>query len=225
MGKKDIIQKNLGTNEYEEEVELLATADILFDFLEGNEFNFDVDYSGIIIGFSKAIERFLYLKYGENKDIVKELLPPILEINPKLNQKDNPMEIAPIKFSDKRKQDWITKMIIETYIKKNENAFWPPTVTNKLYKIFKEYEKDKKIRYWAWDMFVYNTLFFFYHIQKNTVENKFNIFRDIYFVYKHRTGAAHKDRKTKKDALYIKSLVLDGEGSEDGLMKRLINFD
>ncbi len=225
MGKKDIIQKNLGTNKYEEEVELLATADILFDFLDENEFNFDVDYSGIIIGFSKAIERFQYLKYGENKDIVKELLPPILKINPNFNPKDNPLEIPPIEFSDKRKQKWITDMVIETLIKNKKNAFWPPAVAKKLSKIFKEYEKDNKSKYQNWDMFVYNTLFFFYHIQKNTVENKFNIFRDIYLVYPHRTGAAHKDRKTKKDALYVKSLVLDGKGSEDGLMKRLINFE
>lgn len=220
--KKKEIREIVGDKieKYNVEFELLVKADI--DLVINNIRPWE-DNSEIINKFCKAIERLQCHKYSDNEGIMNEIIK-FVDID------KNDYE-TPFKISDLEKQKWITDMQKGTFNEeKNTNDFYPPAVTNKIFIIFEKYKKNQKkissYRYYKkWDIFAFNTIFFFYHIKKNMDENKFNLFKDIYRLYTYRTDASHKDITKKDDALRVRELVLDGLSSEEGIVKRLIALD
>lgn len=199
--------------------DVLASAELMLEEAKKGNIDFNFDYSGVIILYCKAveiIEKEKCEKLESNKELTN-IVKTLKEYIPKnKNGKPIPRSVA---FPE---NDWTKKMINETllgynkYKNKEENIFHLKKAADKVAD-FKEYGISG-------DTYMYNTLLFLFHFEKNILNKEsFDLFKSIYWLYnKDRNGSAHTDIKELKDAERVKKDILGENNPKDSIVYKLI---
>lgn len=211
---KDPLKKKLWIDEdqFDHILDILASAELMLDEAEKENYDFKFDYSGIIILYCKVIEILEHGKSEELETQMKEILKKMLKPE-KLKPEKNTVFIP--------RTYWINKMIDKT--KYGEKDGKPQNVfhLSKAGKSLGEFLKYGP----SGDLFMYNTLLFmYYHDKKMINENFFELFRRVYCLYhKDRNGSAHTHSKNLNDAKRVRKSVIGEKDSLGSLTYSLLH--
>lgn len=206
---KDPLKKKLWINEdqFDHILDILASAELMLDEAEKENYDFKFDYSGIIILYCKVIE---ILEHGISEEIetqMKEILKKMLK------PKNDTVFIS--------RTPWISKMIDKTKYGEKDGKSQNVFHLSKAGRALGEFLKYGP----SGDLFMYNTLLFMYYHDKKMIDDDiFELFRRIYCLYhKDRNGSAHTHSKNLEDAKRVRKSVIGEKDSLDSLTYSLLH--
>lgn len=197
----------------EDVFDILSSAEIMLEELteKFTTIDFNFDYSGIILLYCKAIEEIERIKCNNLESELIETFQKYL-----LNSRNTSTHHQiPENY-------WISRMQNETLIRYQDNN--SPRSIFHIRKANKNIDNFLKYRF-SGDLFSLNTILFLYYVLSEKInDERFQLFKDIYYLYRSYTFAKHTSILSLEDAKKVRNLVIGNEINSDSLIYKLIHL-